>query len=345
MHGYGAPNPKSDTERAVAMSFPELVNIPSGDDVDQWFLDDDGSSLFTSDLTCDGDTAKHSEKDAVVVADEEIPSTPATVETTMLLLSRELQANGLVAPGDDDDDNYTMEAEMKEFHLSKKATRWWEFVVLLACLIVVAGCGSLMGIAVIKAKREVNPFSFPAEESLYDSSLDYEESLNRTKLIRKWLGVVDEPPRGSPQERAMHWLGNQDARQILRDEMPTVEVFEIYKEGVLPLELYDDLSTFVARLVQRYAVLVIYFSTGATYPSAGYATITGSRLEECAWPGIICSHEGVLQSFTLDHRVVGTLPTEIGLLSSLRKFVCVDAYFISHFLTIIQKVLCYRLRA
>uniref|UniRef100_A0A7S1VC73 Leucine-rich repeat-containing N-terminal plant-type domain-containing protein n=1 Tax=Grammatophora oceanica TaxID=210454 RepID=A0A7S1VC73_9STRA len=125
-----------------------------------------------------------------------------------------------------------------------------------------------------------------------------------------WIGLIQsrmpsilfDDKAGSPQRRAMDWM--------LQDSFS--------------LSHSDDHD----RMVQRFALAVLFFATNGPYtwitPSSGWLDnsdlSSSSSTDECEWEHVGCSTEeqGVVDRLELSEQgLSGRLPNEIGLLSSL----------------------------
>lgn len=111
----------------------------------------------------------------------------------------------------------------------------------------------------------------------------------------------------TPQGEATDWLINQDARVLCPDD---------------------------EKLVQRWVITVMYFSSGGDnwfQCSAAGSDSCGtedpfefkrrflSEFSECDWAGISCNSEGsVIEVEFEQNNLVGTIPTEMGVLTDLR---------------------------
>ncbi len=99
--------------------------------------------------------------------------------------------------------------------------------------------------------------------------------------------------RSSPHLMALQWLAYQDSLWL----RPASE-----------------------RLRQRYALSVIYFSTGGeTWNVNGWNRDSGVGLDECNWSLVACSN-GIVVGIAVTNEAIimsGSLPSEIGMLSSL----------------------------
>lgn len=109
----------------------------------------------------------------------------------------------------------------------------------------------------------------------------------------------------TPQGMATDWIINEDLRRLCPDSR---------------------------KIIQRWTLAVMYFSTGgddwlqcfAGDPSCGNASPFFNRDAflspsiECEWAGISCNSEACVTEVEFEeNRLVGTIPTELGLLSDL----------------------------
>lgn len=150
----------------------------------------------------------------------------------------------------------------------------------------------------------LQPSSSPLADPCASSVATTNDAMCQTKmdwLINQLRNVV-ELPAGPFQHQALEWMVSQDSTNVLGG-------------GGGEPSVHPD------RLVQRYALLVFYFSTGRWSRHPGWANFFGTFMHECSWPGVVCD---------LDDRYVvrldvsaklgvprGTIPSEIGLLTNL----------------------------
>jgi hypothetical protein len=132
----------------------------------------------------------------------------------------------------------------------------------------------------------------------------------RTARILAELDAVGDPDLirdlGTPQGLAADWLINEDPRLVCPGD---------------------------EKLVQRWAVAVMYFSTDGgdwfqcsadgTDPCGDVEPFVGKRrflspFSECQWAGITCDVDGCVTEVEFEeNNLVGTIPTEMGLLTDL----------------------------
>lgn len=150
-------------------------------------------------------------------------------------------------------------------------------------------------------------------------------TLSRSESIAAFINTITltgrfisyPPTTGSPEERALQWLIDEDSLQLSADSGP---------------------GRF--RLTQRYAMAVFYFTTNgsAWFDSSGW--LGGGS--ECTWFGVNHCYDGTFgdagtQSYVAEvdmdpagggNNIRGPFPTELGLLSSLL-YLELDQNFIS----------------
>ena len=100
---------------------------------------------------------------------------------------------------------------------------------------------------------------------------------------------------GTPQNQALKWLLGSPSSKILSDE----------------------------RLVQRYALATLYFSTGG--PSWNKKGTWLTDVDECLWFSsedgeAVCTNEAINQINLHNNNMLGSLPPELGLLSKIQLF-------------------------
>jgi hypothetical protein len=160
-----------------------------------------------------------------------------------------------------------------------------------------------------------------------------DHSEDRFTVIGAWLNMENATP-GTYQHDALLWLAHADLPHIL-GPLPSKQAYDITAglETLHPNVTVDgdtgsiaEVEAFLQRLAQRFALLVLYFAVmeaGGGVPAGGWASITGARLNECLWPGVICSDKGqYVSGLEIDPNVgflQGSLPSELGLLSNLGK--------------------------
>jgi len=91
-------------------------------------------------------------------------------------------------------------------------------------------------------------------------------------------------------------------------------------------QLVDKYS--IKRLLQRYALAVFYYSLLGNSNSSTFENWL-EDFSECEWSNIKCTEDIVTSLESTDGKLVGTLPTEIGLLSELELFNVADNPLIS----------------
>ena len=153
--------------------------------------------------------------------------------------------------------------------------------------------------------------------------------------IRLWLsrryGTTNfDPEPGTPQYDALYWMAYVDVPSILgSDIQPRIPPTTNNTDENNAAELWN--SNISIRITQRFVLLLLFFNNIGTenLMLGGWASLTGARLTECIWPGITCrtlagtankTKLSVVTGLELNPWIAhlhGTIPTEIGLLSSL----------------------------
>jgi hypothetical protein len=206
------------------------------------------------------------------------------------------------------------------------------FVAVVITLDHTAGIGKLASIwpgKNMKPSTTTSPSMGPL--ALVHNISDHSE--DRFTVIGAWLNMENATP-GTCQHEALLWLAHADLPHIL-GPLPSKQAYDITTglETLHPNVTVDgdtgsiaEVEAFLQRLTQRFALLVLYFAAmeaGGGVPAGGWASITGARLNECLWPGVICSVKGqYVSGLEIDPNIgflQGSLPTELGLLSNLGK--------------------------
>lgn len=79
------------------------------------------------------------------------------------------------------------------------------------------------------------------------------------------------------------------------------------------------LSPFSQKFLQRYGILILYFSVFGEIASATLPNDRMRNQDECSWIGMTCDKDGMLVSIKLDSRGLdGTLPAEWGFFPNLK---------------------------
>jgi hypothetical protein len=119
-----------------------------------------------------------------------------------------------------------------------------------------------------------------------------------SKQIQAILNVSDDQlaNKNSVQYKAFEWIVTVDS---------------------LPYN-YTDFQ-----LVQRFALIALYYSTGHWSPfQGGWGMISGSRVQECEWVGVDCDEKNVVRGLALQNiaptKLRGSIPNEIHWLQPLR---------------------------
>jgi hypothetical protein len=148
----------------------------------------------------------------------------------------------------------------------------------------------------------------------YQNKTTYYES--KRLGIKTLLGV--HPVVGSAQHQAIEFMVNQD----LDVHCPMQSIsFLLLQDRQIATK-----NKVYKRLVQRYVLLVLYFSNGDFRSIGGWGTPTGRKLHECLWSGVRCSNKFDEESVTgieINERIghlYGTMPTDLGFLTTLGKF-------------------------
>lgn len=110
-------------------------------------------------------------------------------------------------------------------------------------------------------------------------------------------------------------------------EMAFLTPYNISSDDEEQQQLYTYLESFSCHVTQRFALLVLFFAileSSGGVPLGGWASVTGARLHECLWPGVICLRDhDYLSALELDTSIgmlEGSLPTELGLLTHLGSY-------------------------
>lgn len=209
----------------------------------------------------------------------------------------------------------------------------WEKVLVAIVLLLVAACVAVTVAVILRHRRQKDAASDAVVADFPTAAPSSNGNGARYDAIREWLSdVMDDPVvPGTAQHDALFWLATGDTRKILGDELPSKQLYDAYQNGMPPssssIALVDEthaaLVAFRIHIVQRYAMLVIFYSVIGVdgLKLGGWATLTGSHLTECIWPGAICRDDVALTSLALDNPTLGlirgSLPTELGLLTNL----------------------------
>lgn len=310
------------SKSAVAMAFPELEDgteeYPS---FDRLYMEvDDSLSMLSSSV------GHENNKSSNTASDLEVPSTPTTCTSWFSATHQKklLKSYRQLKPQAKKQRSSTNDA-------AKKRCGCWDSMIFILCLIILCGCGLLLyvvvdGSALLPSSSSCDSVA-PYQHTRNDTEANAEIQVRRD-IIQEWLEIEELMP-GSPQRQAVDWLGGGggDLSHILGDELPNKQAYDIYQTN-LTMERTEDyfaLEALRERITQRYALLVLYFALGGKYPLLGWATLSGARLEECSWPNVACDFEKqYITQLQFDSRMVGRIPSEIGLLSKLGTPPCYD---------------------
>lgn len=142
-----------------------------------------------------------------------------------------------------------------------------------------------------------------------------EEFQNRYRLFRSYAGNWSDEvvlfQSNTPQAQALDWLVYQDQ---------TVSHIIIKDELKLQTKQY---ATFLNTLATRYAILILYFSTGGG--TTGSASLTNDPTKAtCDWPFVTCNTTTdnddevmIMVAIEVHDVLIGPLPEELSLLSTL----------------------------
>jgi hypothetical protein len=202
--------------------------------------------------------------------------------------------------------NAVIATSVTDDNTAKKMRRWCGIaacgVLVLTALVLWGVCGtgncSSGPSAAARAKAMTE---FITAISLQDKSVT-------TQLAYPFVGAADGGER-SPEQEALDHLIDGDALKL-----------SVVSRG-------DPAANW--RLVQRYALLVIWFTngpwteptppgedeSGVAGPLASAAWLVGSP--ECVWSGVDCDNGRVVQLSLEERQLTGTVPKDMGLLSDL----------------------------
>ena len=120
---------------------------------------------------------------------------------------------------------------------------------------------------------------------------------NRQSTIEDFLNQISgeslRDPR-TPQSSARRWIRFQDEAK---------------------LTLVTDGSS---RVMQRYALATLYYSTGGEAWADNTGYLTGEH--ECTWKGVVCVDNSVTEIHLPNHNLNGTIPKEVTKIPWLRRF-------------------------
>jgi hypothetical protein len=202
--------------------------------------------------------------------------------------------------------NAVIATSVTDDNAAKKMRRWCGMaacgVLVLTALVLGGVCGtgncSSGPSAAARAKAMID---FITSISLQDKSVT-------TQLSYPFIGAADGAER-SPEQEALDHLIDDDALKL-----------SVVSRG-------DPAANW--RLVQRYALLVIWFTngpwteptlpgedeSGVADPLASATWLVGSL--ECVWSGVDCDNGRVVQLSLDGRQLTGTVPKDTGLLSDL----------------------------
>ena len=367
---------KTETERAVALAFPEMIgddssrslsssngDLISGISLDDFLLGDDSSSKGS-----DGNALSSYQKDGTIgngamikangtvdleknlgddddgnssstcndyLIDFEVPSstppTPATATTNVTTAHSEW----LTMPPSMWRRRTAEPRRAPDRHIVTSRITFWESMCLAAIFFVIATC---VTVVVTLAGQYNSQDSSGGLESVSEPTLvptispPHVARFHRLEAIHEWL-ETDFPLPGTPQGAALEWMVSSDFKYILGETIPSKAEYDLYSEILASnasgsIEYVKDehksMEKFRTRVTQRYALLVLDFATGMESPLGGWATLTGARLHECTWPGVVCRRDDdAVKALELDPSVffsgapAGSIPSEIGLLTNL----------------------------
>lgn len=308
------------TKAAVAMAFPEFEEEEDTEDFpsfDRLYMEVEDSSLSMLSSSVGHDKNNNT-------SDLEVPSTPTTC-TSWFSHPHKKQIlksyRRLATP------NAKKRARSNN-NDAKKRCGCWDSMILILCLIILCGCAFLLYVAVDGSAFSLSSSScnntvVPYQHTRNDTEANAEVQ-GRRDIIQEWLEIEELLP-GTPQRQAVDWLGGGggDLTYILGDDLPSKRAYDRYQTNITleRTEEYFALETLRERITQRYALLVLYFALGGKYPLLGWATLSGARLDECSWPNVACDFDRqYITQIQFDARMVGRIPSEIGLLSKLGRY-------------------------
>ena len=264
--------------------------------------------------------------------DIEIPSTPPTPATTT--------SNVTTAHSEWLTPTLRREKQQPPAVARPRRVTLWECMCLAAIFFVLAICVSVIVVIVGRYGSSPDIGIGIGTEGVVEPPPTASPSLarlHRVEAIREWL-QLDLPLPGTltPQEAALEWMVSSDFSYILGATIPSKAEYNLYNQALVenannndePVAYVNDehkeMERFLFHVTQRYALLVFYFATGMESPLGGWATMTGARLHECIWPGVVCrSEDDAVKELELNPSVYGTaaptgsIPSEIGMLEHI----------------------------
>ena len=242
--------------------------------------DADGSCENAQDTT--QETEEHvddSDFDASLADEADVPEAPVEVVSARHVVQNQEPA---LEPDQQNESNNESESESPK----QGARRNW---VIVISILLLASTGIAIGVIFVIA-GEANSTPAPQEDT--NTTPNDNDPADRQYL--QDIRTILVPPNlwsesNAPQMRATEFMTFADSKHV------------------------DPTST---RLVQRYALLVLYFANG------GDRWPLNPLLHECDWPFVVCSVDAVATKLYMGQKVdmTGSLPAEIGLLSDLGKY-------------------------
>jgi hypothetical protein len=218
----------------------------------------------------------------------------------------------------------------------------WEILCCTGIVLLIAACISILALVVIKKHVDTaKTGSSPLQSDVMDynakaQTTSMQEVQQRLQEFQQWLELDSTPALGTPQYKALHWMAADDLQINIYEQnpLPTKLIYDVYKQvvesGVATDKFkkdYSEMNILFLHINQRFALLVLYFANISEVNGEGWASLTGIRMHECDWLGVICdSLTKAVTSIEIsgsDAMLSGSLATEIGLLSSLGAYTCV----------------------
>lgn len=199
-----------------------------------------------------------------------------------------------------------IETEKEEYLEKESNGRFCRMGAIIACCLIILA--TILGVGFgtgAFTKNSASAAEEPADDANTDGGDVTPSGQGRSEDIMLFLAAESTVPssleqQGTAEAAAAEWLINQDPLQ-------------------LGIETADD----QARLLQRYALLTLWFAD----PEKAWGDSTGwlEAEDECTWFGVTCSQQDVGgQSVNLvtlvdivDNNVKSTLPSDLALLESL----------------------------
>jgi len=277
-----------------------------------------------------GDDENNSQCNEYLI-DFEIPSTPPTPATTTSNVTT--AHSQWLTP--------TLRREKQQQPAVARTSRvtLWECLCLAAIFFVLAICVSVIVVIVGRYGSSPAIGTSIGTEGVVEPPPTASPSvarLHRLEAIREWLQLDLPLPGGTPQEAALDWMVSSDFSYILGATIPSKAEYNLYNQVVVENannnsvtvayvnDEHKEMERFLFHVTQRYALLVFYFATGMDSPLGGWATMTGARLHECIWPGVVCrGQDDAVKELELNPSVygaatpTGSIPSEIGMLQHI----------------------------